>query len=355
MKKLLFTACAAGFAGMLFGQSSFRMTESDRMNREESDLGRWYVSPAGGFMWWQGDLNVKRTGYAALRVGYDVNDTVSFELGGMLAPFIVSDPDKARHGKHKFTNWGHTRNWRGVGQIYGLTTDFVFHMDRDNRWFDPYVRLGMGMYGASEHIFGDNFMAFAPRAGLGFMSHLTDNLAFRAEGITHALVTDDLNWAGSVELGLVYRFGGCGDASSGRDPAPARPATKVVSGAAKAGLIEKIVDGDTVRFVYDLNFANDSAVINPAFFADLDQAIDTLQQFPNATAAIEGHTNQTGTSEYNQKLSQLRADNVRDYLTGKGVDAGRLQARGYGFDMPKVKPASLPENRRVEIIIRGAK
>jgi len=358
MKKLLLTACVACATGMLFGQSSFRLTEMDRMNREDSDLGKWYVSPGGGFMWWQGDLNVKRTGYAFLRLGVDATDVLSFEFGGLVAPFIVSDADKAKHGKYKHTMWGHTRNWRGVGQMYGLTADALLHVDRSNRYFDPYVRLGLGMYGASEHIFGDNFMAFAPRAGVGFMSHLSDNLAVRAEALAHSLITDDWNWAGSVELGLVYHFGDTGAAK----PAPAVRNVAVDPAAPAAprvgGLVEKKVEGDTVRLTYDLNFAYDSAVIDPKFFAALDEAVDTLQQFPNATASIEGHADRTSGGSgaaYNRNLSQRRADAVLSYVNGKGINNDRLQARGFGFDMPKFQPASNPDNRRVEIIIRGAK
>ena len=118
MKKLLFTVFVAGFSGMLMAQqASFRLSETERMQREDADVSRWYANLGGGFMWWQGDLNVKRTGYAALRVGYDVNQTVSLELGGLVAPFITSDPSNAKHGKYKQTVWGRTRNWRGIGQI----------------------------------------------------------------------------------------------------------------------------------------------------------------------------------------------------------------------------------------------
>ena len=218
--------------------------------------------------------------------------------------------------------------------------------------------FGLGMYGASEHIFGDNFMAFAPRAGVGFMSHLSDNLAVRAEALAHSLITDDWNWAGSVELGLVYHFGDTGAAK----PAPAVRNVAVDPAAPAAprvgGLVEKKVEGDTVRLTYDLNFAYDSAVIDPKFFAALDEAVDTLQQFPNATASIEGHADRTSGGSgaaYNRNLSQRRADAVLSYVNGKGINNDRLQARGFGFDMPKFQPASNPDNRRVEIIIRGAK
>jgi len=357
MKKLLFTAFVAAFVGMLHGQqATFRHTEVDRMNRESSDLGKWYVNPGGGFMWWQGSMNVKRTGYAHLRLGVDANDFLSFEFGGLVAPFIVNDANRAWRGKPKHTMWGHTRDWRGVGQMYGGTVDALFHIDRENRYFDPYVRLGMGLYGASEHIFGDNYMAFVPRAGVGFQSHLTENLALRAECLAHSFITDDWNWGGSVELGLVYHFG---DSGAPAKPAPTpRPRPTPATPPSGGGLVNREVIGDTVRLTYDLNFAYDSSVIDPKFFAALDEAVDTLQQYPNATATIEGHADRTSGGSgaaYNRNLSQQRADKVREYVNGKGIDADRLQSRGFGFDMPKFTPASNPQNRRVEIIIRGVK
>ena len=351
MKKLLLAACVAGVSGMVFGQTSFRMADTGRMGQE--DGGRWYVSPGGGFMWWEADMNVKRTGYATLRLGTDLNDTLSLEFGGLVAPMIVDDPKRAREGRMR----GGSLEWRGVEQIYGITADALMHLNR-GQFIDPYFRLGMGMWGATAHIFGDNHCAWVPRAGLGVNLNLTDNLAFRAEGLYNMFVTDDLNSGGSVELGLVYSFGG--------GAAAATPASG--GGAAKApGTGKSLVsrteedNGNTIRYVYDLQFAYDSAVINPAFFNELDQAVDALNQNPGATASIEGHTDQRRGSGavYNRNLSQQRADNVLRYITGKGVAAGRLNAKGFGFDMPKDKAKvdlvnGNPENRRVEIIIRKA-
>jgi len=363
MKKLVFAALVAGCSGMVFGQASFGVAE----RAESSDIGKWYVNPAGGFMFFEQGLNVKRTGYAALRLGYDINDVLSFEVGGLVAPFIVSDPDRAKHGKYKHTMWGHTRDWRGVGQMYGGTADALIHFDRSNRYFDPYVRAGLGLYGASEHIFGDNFMAFVPRAGVGFQSHLTDNLALRAESIAHCFVTDNVNWAGSVELGLVYRFGGdngnaggagAGNSRSNVTPAPVafNPAAVAATTTLNEGLTSVVVEDNTAKFDYNLNFEYDASVINPRYFAALDQAIDTLKAYPNTVASIEGHTDRrTGSSPaYNMDLSMKRAKAVEAYFISKGIAASRLQAKGFGFNVPKVTPDLVngnPENRRVEIVI----
>jgi len=87
--------------------------------------------------------------------------------------------------------------------------------------------------------------------------------------------------------------------------------------------------------------------------------VRVLQRNPQATAVIEGHADRrTRSSEkYNQDLSERRAQAVKSFMVGQGVAEGRLTARGYGFSRPKVQPDLVngnPENRRVEIYIRGA-
>jgi len=124
MRKLVFAALVAGCSGIVFGQASIRVAD----RAEASDLGQWYVSPAGAFMMFERGMNVKDTGYAALRLGRDINEVLSVELGGLIAPAIVSDPGRAKHGKYKQTVHGFTRNWRGVGQIYGGTADALIHL-----------------------------------------------------------------------------------------------------------------------------------------------------------------------------------------------------------------------------------
>ena len=69
---------------------------------------------------------------------------------------------------------------------------------------------------------------------------------------------------------------------------------------------------------------------------------------------VEGHTDETGTHDMNMKLSQDRADAVRNYLIRKGVSPKRITAKGYGPDKPLADgkdPKSLAKNRRVEFIV----
>ena len=77
-----------------------------------------------------------------------------------------------------------------------------------------------------------------------------------------------------------------------------------------------------------------------------------MEEYPNARFMVEGHTDNTGSEAFNLTLSKKRASAVVDYLTEKGVDAGRLDSTGYGektpLDSNKTKEGRA-NNRRVEI------
>lgn len=80
--------------------------------------------------------------------------------------------------------------------------------------------------------------------------------------------------------------------------------------------------------------------------------ITILNEYPTAKFSVEGHTDSQGGATTNQKLSESRANSVRDFLIDKGVDAGRLASVGYGEDKPIATNntrAGRAQNRRVEI------
>jgi outer membrane protein OmpA-like peptidoglycan-associated protein len=104
-----------------------------------------------------------------------------------------------------------------------------------------------------------------------------------------------------------------------------------------------------------IQFALDSAVILPESNGLMTEIADTL--IKNARISrieVQGHTDNTGTTEHNKILSEQRANAVRDWLTSHGVAPDRLVARGYGQDkplVPNVTPAMKAKNRRVQFII----
>ncbi|MEI7901263.1 MAG: outer membrane beta-barrel protein [bacterium] len=116
---------------------------------------------------------------------------------------------------------------------------------------------------------------------------------------------------------------------------------------------------DLMLFEVYIQFAYDTTVIKPEYFKEIDQISRVLLRNPQAVAVIEGHADRRNRSseKYNQDLSERRAQAVLSYMVGKGVPASRLSAVGYGYSRPKVQPDLVngnPENRRVEIYIRGA-
>ncbi len=83
---------------------------------------------------------------------------------------------------------------------------------------------------------------------------------------------------------------------------------------------------------------------------NLDQFAKALQdpRLKGEKFEIDGHTDATGAEEYNQGLSERRANAVVSYLASKGVDASSLVAKGFGKSKPRVANPYSPENRRVE-------
>lgn len=105
----------------------------------------------------------------------------------------------------------------------------------------------------------------------------------------------------------------------------------------------------------DVLFEVDRAELKPGSTRTLGELVNVLRENPTAMVAVEGHTDSTGTREYNLSLSQRRADSVRSFLIGQGVDASRITARGLGQDYPVATnedAAGRQQNRRVELIIQ---
>jgi len=118
----------------------------------------------------------------------------------------------------------------------------------------------------------------------------------------------------------------------------------------RAGDIRRIVVASPVLFGFDEDTLTDDAP------ATLDDVLREIGMRPRATVSIEGHTDEVGTREYNQGLSERRAEAVASYLASRGVARARLVVRGFGADRPLMRGAdegSRRHNRRVEIVIRG--
>ncbi|MGB8623731.1 MAG: OmpA family protein [Paracoccaceae bacterium] len=104
----------------------------------------------------------------------------------------------------------------------------------------------------------------------------------------------------------------------------------------------------------DILFATDSATVNAGLQSDLRVLARSLNDYPNSTVQVIGHTDNTGSASYNQQLSERRANSVVNVLANAGVSYNRLRAIGRGEDQPvasNLTPEGRAQNRRVEIII----
>ena len=104
----------------------------------------------------------------------------------------------------------------------------------------------------------------------------------------------------------------------------------------------------------NVTFATDSYNINSNFYETLNSVAIVLDEFEQTLVDVMGHTDSTGSDQYNQQLSQQRAGSVSQYLASQGVLRQRLVVQGFGESRPIADnntPAGRQQNRRVEVQI----
>jgi outer membrane protein OmpA-like peptidoglycan-associated protein len=119
----------------------------------------------------------------------------------------------------------------------------------------------------------------------------------------------------------------------------------------------KVTDRGLVLTLGDVLFTTGTANLNMGAGTQLTKLVAFLSQHPDRTVQIEGYTDSVGTDEYNQGLSQRRADSVKGYLVHQGIDTQRLTATGNGKSSPvgdNNSATGRQQNRRVEVIIANA-
>ena len=118
--------------------------------------------------------------------------------------------------------------------------------------------------------------------------------------------------------------------------------------------IERVGEGIKITFREGIQFALNSAELSETSKANLTELAETLKKYEDTNILIEGHTDITGTREYNMALSDERAESVADFLKDLGVAGKRMNTEGYGPDQPVADNDSeygRQQNRRVEVAI----
>ena len=234
--------------------------------------------------------------------------------------------------------------------------------------FRPFLLVGVGAERDRIQRPGYKVSGWSPNysAGLGFQASLNDrwSMQFDAKAVKSNLRKDDefgFNKALTKYLGVsfAYAFNPPPVAYVAPAPAPApvveapAPAPAPVAPPPPPARFEKVTMEATKMFAFDK-----ATLIQPA--PKLDEIAAALQADPSITdVTITGYTDRLGSATYNQKLSERRANAVRDYLVSKGIDGSRLKAVGRGEENPVVTDCNqkkkseliecLAPNRRVEV------
>ncbi|CAG8864850.1 OmpA family protein [Pseudomonas fluorescens] len=241
--------------------------------------------------------------------------------------------------------------------------DALYHFNNPGDMLRPYVSGGFSDQSIDQ--FGSNSRdrsTFA-NVGGGAKLYFTDNFYARA-GVEAQYNIDQGNteWAPSVGVGV--NFGG------GSKPVAPAPVPEVCSDSDNDGVCDNVdkcpdtpanvtVDADgcpavaeVVRVELDVKFDFDKSVVKPNSYGDIKNLADFMTQYPSTTTTVEGHTDSVGPDAYNQKLSERRANAVKQVLTNQyGVESSRVQSVGYGESRPVADnktEAGRAVNRRVE-------
>lgn len=122
----------------------------------------------------------------------------------------------------------------------------------------------------------------------------------------------------------------------------------------KNARIERIGEGIKITFDSGILFGIDSSALQPSARTNIESLALILNKYPDTNILIEGDTDNTGTTEYNQQLSERRARSVADYQKSLGVAGSRISTIGLGELNPVASNDSdygRAQNRRVEIAI----
>jgi len=134
-----------------------------------------------------------------------------------------------------------------------------------------------------------------------------------------------------------------------------RQAAKLREELAGTGVsVTKVGNNIVLNMPGNVTFPTDQSDVKADFYPVLNSVAKVLKEYEKTLVHVTGHTDSTGGYEYNMGLSQRRADSVASYLGAQGVQAVRLQARGFGPDNPVASngtPEGRQQNRRVEITL----
>ena len=240
-----------------------------------------------------------------------------------------------------------------AGNFYATSDVFTGNYDSKVK---PYMLLGAGHYkyefeGVPRGTRGNEEEGTLGNAGVGAFWHINDALALRTEA-RGTYRFDEKFWNYTALAGLNVVLGGrLKPAAPVVEVAPVEPVTPVAP--APQELTEDL--NMELRVFFDTNKSN----IKDQYKPEIAKVAEKLVEYPNATARIEGHTDNTGPRALNERLSLARANSDKSSLVNEyNVDASRLSTQGFAWDQP-IADNNTKEgramNRRVFATITGSR
>ena len=353
MKKNLLTFAVAATLGL----AAFSATAEDMYR------GAWYAVPGVSYMNTDSDLEANNGGGAFLKLGKELSEHWDIQ-GGLGYNRASEDTGIA-----------------GVGGRYKQTTlgvDALYMFSRDS--FRPFLLAGLGVarnnvdYSHASADADATKTSWLANVGLGAQYLFNDSFGLQAD-LRHqwsrARTTTDngafdknTSTIGNtlLSLGGIFRFGAPAPmpvAAAEPVPAPAPVAVAPAPEPAPAPAPVCEPQYETITIEASKLFGFDEAKLKDTSVLDNEVVPKMKENKIFASVKVTGHTDKLGSEAYNQKLSEKRANQVRDYLISKGIEADRLIAVGKGELVPvvscdgvkgrKALIECLAPNRRVEI------
>lgn len=312
--------------GSVIAASSFSAFAQGQGAVEIEAFGKQYYTDSSRSIENEGEL------YGA-GVSYFLTDDVS--LGLSYGEYHDLTSDEAGAGGHKDIK----------GNLTSL--DAVYHFGQPGVGLRPYVSAGVAHQSIGQAArSGRDHSTFA-NVGTGVKYYVTENLFAKAsvDGM-YNIDANEAEWMAGVGVG--FNFGGGAQQVAAVEPTP-----EPVLEPAPAPVAEpEVAAPEVVRVELDVKFDFDKARVREESYAEIKNLADFMQQYPQTTTVVAGHTDSVGTDQYNQRLSERRADAVRDVLVEQyGLENDRVSTVGYGESRPVADnstDAGRQINRRVE-------
>jgi OOP family OmpA-OmpF porin len=332
---------------------------------EDMYRGAWYAVPGVSYLSTDSDLNANNGGGAFIKLGKELSDSWDIQ-GGLGYNTAKESGIPGVSGRYKDTTLG---------------LDALYMFSRSN--FRPFLLAGLGIgrnklsYTGTAPInaLDNSKTSWLANVGLGAQYLINDSFGLQADirqqwsrakgGLVDTVSGANTNSTETVSntllsLGGIFRFGA---------PAPmpvvaAEPTPVVVPAPAPVAAPVAVVEPaplpvaeackptlETITISAEKLFGFDKSKLTADGKAELDQAGAKIIGNPDIELVmVTGHTDRIGSDAYNQKLSERRANQVKDYLVSQGIEANRLQAVGKGESEPVVECNGVKGKKLIECL-----